>query len=124
MSAPEIAEELGWSVGTIRQDLSWLNSQVEKIDDPEMLQEYMQEAMVNLMDHETRDLRDADRENDEKAKHRAKQSYRSSLKMMDELFGDAESETADEGSFEELSEDVQDSLSEFANDEIERVLTE
>lgn len=125
MTAEEIAEELGWSPETIRNDFRWIDSQIEKMKDPEVFKDYMMESAMHLMEHETRDLRDADRANDEQAKHRAKQSMRSSLKLMEGFFGDMDGSAEDadaEDYIEQLPEEVKSGLEEHAAEEIENVL--
>lgn len=126
MSAPEIAEELGYSPSTIREDFQWLNDHVGKMLDDDFMQEYLMETSMHLMDHEMQDLEDADRENDKKAKTAAKQSMRSTMKMLKEFQEESTGQEAQEVSAEEwledLPADIQDGLTEHANDEIEGIL--
>ena len=127
MTVEEIAEETGYSESTVRRDFKWINGQVDKLQDPEVIKDFLMESAVHLMDHETEDLRRADRENDEKAKHRAKQSMRSTMKMLEEFTEGnevQEEDVQDEEYIESLPENVQEEISEHAESEVEALLDE
>lgn len=127
MSNEDIAEELGCSESTILRDLRHIKDQLGKLDDPDFLKEQLRGATQQLLDHELDDLRQAEVENDEKAKHRAKSSLRSTVKVIkeveDEIEAVSDRETADEF-FDELPEDVRDGINEAARSEVEEILGE
>lgn len=125
MNHQEVAEELGVSERTIDRDVKHLKSQLSKLDDPDFLGEQLRAATQQLLEHELDDLRRADREQDEKAKHRAKGSLRSTVKTIKEIEEDVGlDETEDEAGefFDGLPEDIQEQISEEADGEVERFL--
>lgn len=125
MNHQEIAEEIGVSQRTITRDVKHLRSQLSKLDDPDFLAEQLRAATQQLIEHELDDLRRADVEQDEKAKHRAKGSLRSTVKTIKEIEEDVGLTEDDEeaGEFlKGLPEDIQEQISEEAEGEIEAYL--
>lgn len=125
-SVPEIAEELGWHEDTIRRDLKRINDELAKWDEPEVLSKELRRLLFRVLEEEYEDLRQAEVEQDEQAKHRAKQSARSTAKTIKEVeedLGLTESKDSVEW-FEDLDEETQEKLTEAAGEEVEEFLGE
>lgn len=120
----EISEETGASPSTISRDLDRINSELNKLDDPDVLKQEIRQGANLLLEHEYDDLRQAERNGDEKAKHRAKTSFRQTLELIqdmeEEFTGGVESSTDDWIS--QQPEEFRESLSEKASQEIEEML--
>lgn len=122
----EIAEETGFSPQTIRNDLDRINDELSKLDDPEFLHDTLRRSAMHVLEHEYEDIQRAHAEQDEQAKHRAKQSMRATLKLIRDIEDDVETHDVgeDDSWFENLPEDVKEKVSEAASGEVERILSE
>lgn len=125
MSAPEIAEELGCSEATIYRDFEWIDDQLSKMESTEFIDAQVKAAVMQLFGHEMDDLRRAEQERDEKAKHRAKSSLRSTIKMLRTVSEDvdgAEQEDSVEEFIESLPGEAKEQVREAAEDTVENIL--
>ncbi|MFB6237007.1 MAG: helix-turn-helix domain-containing protein [Halopenitus sp.] len=123
-SVEEMAEELATSESTISRDLDRINSELQKLDDPDVLKKEIRRGVNTLMEHEYEDLRRADREADEKAKHRAKTSFRQTLDLlqdMEEEFTGGVDRSTDDW-LQQQDEEVREALSNAAKGEVNQIL--
>lgn len=123
-TASEISEELGWSEATIHRDLDRIREQTAQMGDPDVIRENVLASISLLLSHEFDDLHQADRENDERAKHRAKTSFRQTLQFLDDIHEEVSNETpSGDERLENLPERAQEVLSEVAQTEVEETLS-
>lgn len=124
MSTEEIAEELGWGERTIKADLEHLNKELSKWDDGDYLRRMLRDLANELYEQEFEDLRRADREGDEQAKHRAKTSARQTIELIEKLEKDFfdTGPTDTDSWFDELSDDLRAELADEAGKAVEDYL--
>ena len=125
MNYSEIAEELCVSESTIKRDMDRINSELSKLDDPSVLAKQLKQGAKVLLEEEYDDLRSADRENDEKAKHRAKSSFRQTLEFMKKINEDIEVDSSDdtEDWLDDINPELRDELMDAAGQVAEEIIT-
>ena len=122
----EIAEELGVSRGTIANDLERVNSELSKLDDPDVLKREMKQAAQLLLQEEYEDLDRADREQDERAKHRAKTSFRQTIELLRDIEEETVSGTSDADTewLDDVDPELKERVMDAAGDKVETMLVE
>lgn len=125
-SKEEIAEEVGVSERTVQRDIERINEELKRLDDPDVLKTELRQAVKTLLEEEYQDLHRADREQDERAKHRAKGSMRQTVELLRDLeeeMGGTETRTVDEW-LKEKPDELREQIAEAAADDVDEILTE
>lgn len=124
-TAAEIGEELGWSEATIERDLDRIREQTAQLGEPTPIREQVLVSVSHLLAHEFDDLHRAGLDDEPEAKHRAKTSFRQTLRFLADLRTELADETpSGDDRIEELPEKARDVLSEVAETEVEDILSD
>lgn len=125
-SQSEIAEETGFSKSTITRDIERINAELAKLDDPDNLRRMLRQGAMELYEAEFQDLEAADREGDERAKHRAKSSMRQTLEFIEKLEGEigGAGESEADSWVRSLPEEEQEKLADIGGIAVEEILGE
>lgn len=121
----EIAEELGWSEATIGRDLERIRDEVSRMGDPDVVRKQILTSIWHLIGHEYDDLHRAEMKGNERAKHRAKTSFRKTVTKLAEFYRelDAEPDAVPVDSFiEDLPTEAREAVDQAAKQEVEGIL--
>lgn len=122
----EISEELGYSESTIQRDIDRISSELQKLDDPDLLKRELKKGAKVLLDEEYEDLRRADVESDEKAKHRAKGSFRQTIELLKKIhdeFGEVQDDTGDDW-LDTVDDELREQIIQASGKTAEEILAE
>lgn len=120
----EIAEEVGVSKDTIDRDIKRINNELNKLDDPEVLKRKLRKGATTLLEEEYQDLHRADREQDERAKHRAKSSMRQTLELLQNIEDEFSTGSVDnvEEWLDSKPDEVREQIADAAAQDVEEIL--
>lgn len=122
----EIAEETGYSEKTIQRDIKRIDEQLQKFDDPDFLKRELRKASRTLLEEEYEDLERAEREADERAKHRAKSSMRQTVELLHDLeneFGTTEAKDV-ESWLDDKDPELRETIANAAEEDVDAILME